>query len=119
MLLTPRQMLAFGEVYLHHGVTGGKPVIPSTWVDASFVPRTQSPISGHKYGYGWWMEELGGQMAYYAWGFGGQYVFVIPSLDAVVVTTSSVALGDDRREHRNAVYDLIERDIIGALVRAR
>jgi len=116
MLLTPRQMLAFGEMYLHRGVARSKQVVPAAWVDTSFVPRAQSRISGRYYGYGWWMDELAGQKTYYAWGFGGQYIFVVPALDLVVVSTSSVTLGDDRREHRNAVHDLVERDVIGVLV---
>jgi len=115
MLLTPRQMLAFGELYLHHGAAGGKQLVPTSWVDTSFVPRTESPFSGKSYGYGWWMDELAGQQTYYAWGFGGQYIFVVPSLDLVVVTTSSVTLGEDRREHRNAVHDLVEHGVIGVI----
>ncbi len=119
MLLTPRQMLAFGETYLHHGKALGKQVVPAAWVDTSFIPRTQSRFSGRYYGYGWWMDELAGQQTYYAWGFGGQYIFIVPALDLVVVTTSSVALGDDRHEHRSAVHELVERDVIGAIAEQR
>jgi len=115
MLMTPRQMLAFGELYRNHGRANGRQVVPERWVADSLVPRGRSPISERDYGYGWWMRPIAGRAAYYAWGFGGQYIFVVPSLDLVVVSTSSVTLGDDRREHRNAVPDLVERDVIGVL----
>jgi CubicO group peptidase (beta-lactamase class C family) len=126
MLMTPRQMLKVGEIYLHRGKSvpgdgnsaADRTVIPPAWVDASLVPRTQSPISGRHYGYGWWVDEIGGQRTYYAWGFGGQYIFVVPALDLVVVTTSSVAPGDDRREHRSAVLDLIESHVISPIAEA-
>ena len=78
MLMTPRQMLAFGELYLNRGRVGGVQIVPESWVEQSFVPRGRSPISGNEYGYGWWIRDMGGQRAYYAWGFGGQYVFVVP-----------------------------------------
>ena len=115
MLLTPREMLKFGELYLHQGRIEGRQIVPAAWVAASFLPRTQSPFNGHQYGYGWWSDELAGHRTYFAWGFGGQYIFIVPELELVVVTTSSVSVGEDRLEHRNAVYDLVERLVIGAV----
>jgi CubicO group peptidase (beta-lactamase class C family) len=66
------------------------------------------------YGYGWWMREFAGEQAYFAWVFGGQYVFVIPRLQLVVVTTSSTATGEERRGHRRTIFGLLE-DVITAL----
>ena len=115
MLMTPREMVRFGELYLHRGRIEGHQIVPAAWVAESFTARTQSPVSGHQYGYGWWMDEMEGHRVYYAWGFGGQYVFVVPDLELVVVTTSSVSLGEDRREHRNAVYDLVKHLVVGSV----
>jgi CubicO group peptidase (beta-lactamase class C family) len=112
MLMTPRQMLAFGELYLDRGRAGGRQIVPESWIDRSFITRGRSPISDQEYGYGWWMRELGGHRAYYAWGFGGQYIFVVPDLDLVVVTTSSSTVAEDRRSHRRNVFDLVEYLII-------
>ena len=108
MLMTPRQMLAFGQLYLDRGRVKGRQVVPESWIDRSFVTRARSFWSGQEYGYGWWMRELGGHRAYFAWGFGGQYIFVAPSLDLVVVTTSSSTVAEDRRSHRRNVFDLVE-----------
>jgi CubicO group peptidase (beta-lactamase class C family) len=112
MLLTPRQMLKFGELYLHRGRNGDRQIVPSRWVEASWTPRTRSLRSGHEYGYGWWITELAARPVDFAWGFGGQYIFVVPSLDLVVVTTSSIALGNDRREYRQELFDIVEKDVI-------
>jgi CubicO group peptidase (beta-lactamase class C family) len=112
MLLTPRQMVAFGELYLNRGNKDGVPIVPSSWVDASWVPRGRSDYSEQMYGYGWWMRELAGQPAFYAWGFGGQYIFVLPRQQLVVVTTSSTAVGEERRRHRRTIFDLVEQLII-------
>jgi CubicO group peptidase (beta-lactamase class C family) len=118
MLMTPREMLKFGELYLHRGEIGGRQIVPAAWVADSFTARTQSPISGHQYGYGWWMDETEGHRVYFAWGFGGQYIFVVPDLELVVVTTSSVSLGEDRREHRDAVYDLVDHLVVSSVAAA-
>src|SRR5688572_29577427 len=111
MLMTPRQMLAFGQLYLDRGRINGRQVVPESWIDRSFITRSRSFWSGQEYGYGWWMRELGGHRAYFAWGFGGQYIFVVPGLDLVVVTTSSSTVAEDRRSHRRNVFDLVEFQI--------
>ena len=53
MMLTPRQMLAFGEL----PISGTRVVSRSSlqWVKDSFVPRGKSDYSDQMYGYGWWM----------------------------------------------------------------
>jgi CubicO group peptidase (beta-lactamase class C family) len=112
MLMTPRQMLAFGELYLNRGQVNGRQIVPEAWIARSFVPRARSYWSDQEYGYGWWIRDLGGHRAYYAWGFGGQYIFVVPSLDLVVVTTSSSTVAEDRRSHRRNVFDLVEYLIV-------
>jgi CubicO group peptidase (beta-lactamase class C family) len=118
MLLTPRQMVAFGELYLNRGQKDGVQIVPSRWIDDSWVPRGRSDYSEQMYGYGWWMRELGGEPAFYAWGFGGQYIFVVPSQQLVVVTTSSTAVGEERRRHRRTIFDLVEQFVIGPVAAA-
>jgi CubicO group peptidase (beta-lactamase class C family) len=115
MLLTPRQMVAFGELYLRRGRVNGKAIVPASWIETSMVPRGRSGWSGQRYGYGWWIRDLAGHSAYYAWGFGGQYIVVVPELDLVVVATSSSTVAEDRRSHRVTLFDLIEQQIVAPL----
>ena len=112
---TPRGMLAFGELYLNRGRVGGRQVVSQGWIQESLKPRTRSSWSGREYGYGWWIDSLGGHATYYAWGHGGQFIFVVPALKLVVATTSVPMPGDGRREHQHAIYDLMEREIIPAV----
>ena len=116
MLLTPRQMLGLGELWLNQGRSQGQQVVPATWVSESCVPRTISRFdAGREYGYGWWIDEVGEHPACYAWGYGGQYVFVFRDLQTVVVATSSTATGDERRGYRRQLLDLIGADILPAV----
>jgi CubicO group peptidase (beta-lactamase class C family) len=113
MLFTPRQMLTLGELYLNEGRFKGQQIVPSSWVAASCVPRTISRFdAGREYGYGWWIDDVGGHRACYAWGYGGQYIFVFKDLQAVVVATSSTAAGDERRGYRRALLGLIGRHVL-------
>jgi CubicO group peptidase (beta-lactamase class C family) len=113
MLLTPRQMLALGALYLHEGRANGRQVVPAAWVETSCVPRGRSRFNPDQgYGYGWWTREFAGRRACFAWGFGGQYILVFRDLDLVVVTTSAVTVSDERRDHRRAIFDILERQIV-------
>jgi len=117
MQLTPPAMLKIGELFLRSGTLEGREVVSEGWVRASLTPRTRSRFSGRQYGYGWWTRPLGGRQAHYAWGYGGQFIFVVPDLDLVVVMTSTPTPGDERRAHLGALYDLVEEEIIPAAER--
>lgn len=107
MLMTPRQMAAYGELYLNCGRAGEAEVVPAGWVARSWVPRTRSRWGNDReYGYGWWLRDLAGEDSAYAWGYGGQFIFVVPSVRTVIVTTSDVNVRRERGDHLRAIYDL-------------
>jgi CubicO group peptidase (beta-lactamase class C family) len=114
MLMTPRQMVAFGQLYLNRGRVGDRQVVPASWVDASCTPRGRSRFNPDQtYGYGWWMRDFAGRQGCFAWGYGGQYILVFRDLGVVVVTTSSTAVSDERRDHRRQIFEIVERHIVG------
>jgi CubicO group peptidase (beta-lactamase class C family) len=118
MLMTPRQMVTIGELYLNRGRAGDRQVVPASWVDASCTPRGRSRFNPDQtYGYGWWMRDFAGRQGCFAWGYGGQYIMVFRDIDLVVVTTSSTAVSDERRDHRQQIFELVERLILPRLRR--
>lgn len=119
MEFTPRQMLSIGEMFLNEGRANGRQVLPRQWIEASFQPHTESTREeGRFYGYGWWLRDMAGYETPYAWGYGGQFILLVPELDLVVVTTSSSQPGPDRRTHTRRIYDLVEYDVIAPFSRA-
>jgi len=88
--LTPRAMLRFGQLYLNDGRFRGQQILPSDWIDRSWRTYVRSTYRDHQYGYLWFTHTFGGEQGAFAWGYGGQYVFVVPRLDLVVVCTSSL-----------------------------
>ena len=115
MEMTPRQMHAFGELYLNEGRANGTQIVPRHWVENSLARRAQSRRERNRYyGYGWWIREMAGHETTYAWGFGGQFIVLVPELNLIVVTTSSSNPGPGRRAHTQRIYDLVEYEVIAA-----
>jgi CubicO group peptidase (beta-lactamase class C family) len=116
MRMTPRDMLAFGRLYLNRGRTpSGRQLLSEAWIDSSWVSRGVSPYNGHRYGYGWWIRESNGRPIYFAWGYGGQFIFVVPSLQLVVVTTSDPDAATRDGSHLDAIHRLLDEEIIPAV----
>ena len=83
----PRDIAKFGYLYLNNGTWDGEQIVPSTWVQTSSETLTTfDEYSG--YSYQWWTYPTETANVYSANGYDGQNIFVIPSLDMVVVFTS-------------------------------
>lgn len=93
--LRPRDMLKWGQLYLDGGVWNGDRILPERWIAESWGRYGQlEPMdrNGHQYGYMWWHHkyEIDGRVieTVEARGNGGQYLFVVPTLDLVAVITA-------------------------------
>jgi CubicO group peptidase (beta-lactamase class C family) len=116
MEITPRQMLDIGEMYLNGGVHEGKRILNEEWVQDSHQAHADSPRGeGRHYGYGWWLRDMADLQVPLAWGYGGQFIFVVKEYDLVIVITSDSNPGPERGPHMRAIYDLVEFDILQPL----
>lgn len=88
MQLSPMALLKIGELYRNDGVHKSRQVLSQSWIDLSWTPRGVSRYTDDRYGYGWFITELGGHRAYYGRGYGGQMLYVFPGLKMTVVMTS-------------------------------
>jgi len=103
MYLTARALHRFGRLYLQQGRFRGRQVVPARWVRASTRSRVHDTYHGFPYGYYWWNATYRGYRVDFAWGHGGQFVFVVPRLDLVVSTTSRTNPGRDGHDHLRAL----------------
>lgn len=90
---TARDLLRFGQLVLQGGRSGTRQIVPVDWVRAMTTPQfgwreTDGPQAGVSYGYLWWTTDGPPVPAAFAWGWGGQFVYVAPSLDLVAVLTT-------------------------------
>ncbi len=86
--LTPRDMAKLGFLYLNGGEWDGEQLVPADYVAAATSYQSAGDATGGyaNYGYQWWITATNaGYPAYFALGYGGQHIFVVPDLDLVVV----------------------------------
>jgi hypothetical protein len=82
-------MARLGQLFLQQGKWNGEQIIPSSWVKDSTrsYSDTDNPATG--YGFMWWIitDDFYGMKAgaYFASGYGGQTIFVLPRINTVVV----------------------------------
>jgi len=87
--LSARDAARFGQLFLNEGKWGDKQVIPASWIRESTAAYSWAKRIRQGYGYMWWTlpEETWGPDAFYASGYGGQVIAVVPSKRLVVVQT--------------------------------
>ncbi|MFD4603316.1 serine hydrolase domain-containing protein [Streptomyces sp. NPDC058464] len=100
LYLTPRELAKFGLLYLNRGRWQGRQVVPRETVSQSMRPVVRVG-DGYSYAHGWWLRRIGGRTVPFAWGYGGQYIYLLPAADVVVVVTENT-----REGHENVDVDL-------------
>ena len=92
LLLTSRDLLKIGQLYLDGGRWHGARVLNESWVRTSTQPHARIDEST-EYGYLWWLKSFkygeNSYPAFFMTGNGGNKVVAIPELDMVVVITST------------------------------
>lgn len=81
---TARDFARFGHLYLHDGVWNGHKVLPDGWVDHARRTIARDPENGFGYGAHWWTWPSE-RRSLVALGYEGQYTWVVPGRDLVVV----------------------------------
>ncbi|MDH0912511.1 beta-lactamase family protein [Rhizobium pusense] len=87
--LSARDAARFGQLFLNDGRWGAKQIIPASWVRESTTAYSWAKRIRQGYGYMWWTlpEDTWGPNAFYASGYGGQIIAVVPSKRLVAVQT--------------------------------
>ena len=93
--ITARDMARFGLLYLRHGRWSGKQIVPEAWIEKSSHASEMVKSDGADHGgyeYLWWVDyggvhfpEVSLPGIYSARGNGAHYIFIIPTLDMVIV----------------------------------
>ncbi|MBP0438823.1 serine hydrolase domain-containing protein [Tianweitania sediminis] len=114
MVLSPRALLAFGEMYCNNGKAGDVRVVSPAWIERSWTARTSSPWTGHQYGYGWFLREVDRMPVRYAWGYGGQMLFVAPQAGVMCVMISDPTAPSGRNGYVDQLHQLFDGILRGA-----
>jgi CubicO group peptidase (beta-lactamase class C family) len=103
--MTPRAMAKLGQIYLDGGMWEDQRIVSKRWVDESVRIHHKTKATAGNYGYQWWIKPLVTAKkeyhSFHASGNGGQFIFVVPELDLVVVFTGG-NFGSDK------MYDVVK-----------
>jgi len=91
LFLETRDLVKFGQLYIDNGLWQGQQLISADWIADSVVRRVDISswaTFSEAYGFQWWLDDLNYKTqlveTWVTSGYGGQYIFAIPSLDLVV-----------------------------------
>ena len=107
---TARDLARVGQLYLQDGMWGSERILPEGWVDFVKAPAPAQPASGPGYGAQFWlMTDAEGVPAdtFYMAGNRGQYVVIVPSMNAVIVRRGFDVIGGARFDINSFTRDTL------------
>lgn len=113
LFLRPREMAKVGYLMLNEGRWGGEKILPAQWIEASIQQYIETDVEflEEEYGYQWYTKHFAGHKVHSAEGLGGNFTFVVPDLDLVVVFAGGL-MGRDMV----VPYRFLEETMIPAVV---
>ncbi|CAM2847955.1 serine hydrolase [Paenibacillus taichungensis] len=124
--MLPEDLLKFGQLFLQQGMWNGQSLISSDLVSRSTKPAISvTPPNHGSYAWHWWVDAYTNETSeakvaeqptsilhyYYARGFGGQFIYIVPYLELVAVLTN------DKRKKEKPPLDVFPKRIAPQLVK--
>jgi CubicO group peptidase (beta-lactamase class C family) len=116
--LRTEDIAKLGVLYLNAGRWNGEQIVPASWVAQGATSRVElngsfGPLRSIDYGFLWWLDSGLDYSIFTAWGFAGQYVFCVPSLNLVIATASDGNVGwNEANDQEEQVLELIVNRIL-------
>ena len=106
--LAVEDLAKIGYLYLHNGQWDDQQIVPTAYVRASTTAWSAGGFpEENSYGYQWWVTQEAGYPAFFAAGYGGQYLYVVPELDTIVVTTANYELPPEQTPDRYLITNFV------------
>ena len=90
--ITPQDMLKIGKLYLNNGRFNGERILSESWIEKATtiqIALSSNIMSfAQGYGYYWWIGNINSRDYFFANGWGGQFIVVVPELELIVVATN-------------------------------
>jgi CubicO group peptidase (beta-lactamase class C family) len=120
LFLRPRDMAKLGYLFVNNGKWEGEQIISNKWIEEATSEHIKlDPTMLTGYGYQWWIEKfmINNNIieSYVAHGWGGQRIYIFPSLDMAVVFTA----GNYFIPHSqviNMTYSMVNNYVLPALL---
>jgi CubicO group peptidase (beta-lactamase class C family) len=103
-----RDFAKIGKLYLNKGKIDSTQIIPEWYIKESTTPNGLLDKRDHEkvhfYGYQWWMGTHKNIDFFYARGILGQYIFVIPEKEMIVVRLGHKRSSERTNKHPNDIF---------------
>lgn len=106
ILTTPRELAKFGQCVLDSGEWKGASVVSKAWIEQMTTVRVQD-LYGYQFCYLWWRDQSRNMIIMS--GHGGQYVFVLPSKQLMIVITAEVNTQGGHQFEREEAFKWVDR----------
>ena len=110
ILATPREMAKIGHLVLNRGAWNGQQIAAQDWINKMTTTKVSAKdvdYYGTTFGYYWWIDENRGIV--FMNGHGGQFVFIKPSKNLVVVTTAEPNTQDKYQFSYSKALEIFEK----------
>lgn len=115
MAMRPRDMVKLGQLMMDVGQYNGNQIVSKDWIIKSVEPVTGRITGVENYGYLWFRRMAGDFHMIFAFGNGGQYIMILPELDAILTITTRTETSEPTRNYRRQLFSVIDREIIPLL----
>ena len=106
LFMTPRDLGKFGQLLLNQGDWNGQQIVDSSWIDEiTTINQNLAGGGGQYFGYYLWLNPSNGTFA--ARGNGGQFIYVSPPLNLVIVYTASPSTSDYLNYEQNLINSIV------------
>jgi len=117
--LRPRDLLKVAWLVADGGQWAGARVVPAHWIADSIRPAVGGswplpPVTDPGYGYLWFTGTLQGRTIAWAWGYGGQFAMVVPSLRLALATAATSPPPNELVPQTRAIMAVVSRVIAAA-----
>lgn len=102
-------LIKLGHLMLSGGISKGQQIISKEWINKSFnsglKKETKWGLRKSTHGYGWYSSRYKELEILYAMGYGGQFIFIVPSKDMVIVTNHNHDTADGIAQQIDFIRD--------------
>lgn len=86
LVTTPRELSKIAQLVADSGLWKGEQIVSPDWISNMLTEQAVVEDSDFSFGYYWWLDKS--RNIKFMWGHGGQFAFIVPDKDIVVVMTS-------------------------------
>jgi CubicO group peptidase (beta-lactamase class C family) len=112
ILTCPRELAKVAQCVLDSGRHNGVQVIPEAWLREMLIAKVPEAGGNRSFGYLWWSIPSKGY--WFMWGHGGQYAFIVPEKNMLVVFTSLSQVDDDVNISVDKIIGIVDSVVLTA-----